>query len=172
MKITTYTILALIGLGVVVGSCSNPLDVLGPRDRRKIVSDQWNQLDVTYWVYTARADQEVKRTFTISDSSIIERFKSELDIQQTTGLSIGTGNQLKFKGANTEIWHGDIVFEDTLYLSLSEDAWRSYKFTLKDSSFYRDLREVCAANERMYHPKATSKHIKLRSNLQFDYPKL
>jgi hypothetical protein len=172
MKISISTFLASIGLAALFASCANPLDVLGPRDKRKIVSDQWSQLDVTYWVFTAKDSQEFERKFTISDSSVITRFKSELHLRRTEGLSIGTGSQLVFKGADGEIWQGDIVFEDTLYLSLSEDAWRSYKFTLKDGAFYDDLREVCAANERKYHSNATSKHIKLRSNLRFEYPKL
>ena len=172
MKNSTLTIFATVGLAFVFNSCDNPLDVLGPRDKPKIVSNQWNQLDVTYWVFTTKGDQEVERTFTVIDSSIIDRLKSELHSRRTEGLSIGTGKQLVFKGADGDFWHGDIVFEDTLYLSLSEDAWRSYSFTLKDSEFYRDLRKVCAANERKYHPEATFKHIKLRSNLRFDYPKL
>lgn len=172
MKILTLTILALVGLIVFVGSCTNPLDVLGPRDKRKIVSDRWNQLDVNYWVFTGKGDQEIERTFTVSDPSIIARLKSELHLRHTEGLSIGTGSQLVFKGTDGDLWHGNFVFEDTLHLSLSEDAWRSYRFTLKDSAFYHDLREVCAANERKFHPKATSKNIKLRSNLRFDYPKL
>ncbi len=172
MKTPTLIVLALVSLVVLVGSCGNPLDVLGPRDKRKIVSDRWNQLDITYWVFTVKEDQEVERRFTVSDPNIIARLKSELHLQKTEGLSIGTGKQLVFKGTDGDFWHGNFVFEDTLHLSLSADAWRSYRFTLKDSAFYRDLREVCAANERKFHPKATSKHIKLRNNLRFDYPQL
>jgi hypothetical protein len=161
---------AYIGLALLIPSCG--LSVLGPMDKPKLVSEKWNQIDVTYWVFTVHGNQEVERKFTISDPSTITRLKSELHFQRTKGLSIGTGNQLAFKGMNGDIWHGSIVFEDTLHLSLSEDAWRSYVFTLKDSSFYSDLRAICVTNERKYHPKANSEHIKLRSNLEFDYPKL
>ncbi|HEY1120960.1 MAG TPA: hypothetical protein VGE67_05150, partial [Haloferula sp.] len=150
----------------------NPLDVLGPRDKPALVPGEWSQIEVTYWVFTTSREKEIQRSFTIKDSAAIDRIKSGIKVSKVDGLSIGTGRQLVLKGAKGEVWHGDVVFEDTLYLSLSADGWRSYKFELSGSELYDELRAACAKNERRYHPKATPGHIKLRSNLAFDYPRL
>jgi hypothetical protein len=148
------------------------LDVLGPRDKPDLVSDGWNQIQVTYWVFTTSPEKEIQRSFTIEEPASIDRIKSGIKVSKVDGLSIGTGRQLVLKGAKGEVWHGDVVFEDTLYLSLSADGWRSYKFELSGMGLYDELRAACAKNERRYHPKATPDHIKLRSNLAFDYPRL
>lgn len=168
----TLISITLLIITVLLTSCGSPFGLLGPIDNPQIASDRWNKLDVTYSVFRAKDDKELKRTFTVSDPTLIDRLKTELIIDKTSGLSIGTGDQLVFKGHENAIWHGDIVFEDTLYLSLSDDSWRSYKFTLEDYDFYSYLREVCAANEKKYHPLVTPKHIKLRNNLIYTYPKL
>ena len=164
-------VITIIWLFVLV-ACSNPLDILGPRDKPQIVSDDWNQIEVTYWVYTKDSKKSVERNFTVSNQAVIQQLKGTLTPIDTSGLSIGTGRQLIFKNGSDETWHGDVVFEDALYLSLSADAGRSYKFVLGDISFYNQIRQLCAANERKTHPEATAKHIKLRTNLSFDYPKL
>lgn len=163
---------AFCAVAVLVTGCASPLDILGPRDKPRIASSQWNQIRVTYWVYTKIQNDEIRRTFTISDPIIISKLKSKLQIHKTDGLSIGSGSQLVFKNQNNDIWHGDFVFEDTLYLALSSNGWRSYKFTLKDYEFYNEVRSICALNEKKYYPEATSSHIKLRSNLSFEYPRL
>lgn len=163
--ITIIWLLALV-------ACNNPLDILGPRDKPQIVSDDWNQIEVTYWIYTKDSKKPVERNFTVSNLAVIEQLKGTLTPVDTNGLSIGTGSQLIFKNGSHEMWHGDVVFEDTLYLSLTADAGRSYKFVLADISFYNQIRELCATNERKIHPEATTEHIKLRGNLSFDYPKL
>ncbi len=163
---------AFCAIAVLVTGCANPLDILGPRDKPKIASSQWDQIRVTYWVYTKIQNKEIKRTFTIADPITISNLKTKLQSHKTEGLSIGSGSQLVFKNKNDDIWHGDFVFEDTLYLALSSDGWRSYKFTLRDYGFYDEVRSICALNEKKYHSKATSSHIKLRSNLRFEYPKL
>ena len=165
--------LTIIGLAVLVTSCGKVLDVLGPRDKPEIVSEQWNQIDVTYWVFIKEnPEQAIARTFTIEDPGLIDQLKTKLRVKKTDGLSIGTGNQLVLRGVNEDLWHGDIVFEDTIYMSLSSDGWRSYRFTLEDSRFYNELRDICALNERRFHPNATRDHVQLRSNLSVEYPKL
>ena len=171
--ITTPIAFALAAiLAMLFATCANPLDILGPRDNPKVVTDQWNQIRVIYWISSKKQGKEIERSFMITDPLLITRLKSKLIIRKTDGLSIGSGTQLVFKGPNGDVWHGDVVFEDTLYLAMSSDAWRSYCFTLESTDFYQELREICAQNERKYHPQATAKHIILRSNLSFDYPKL
>ena len=162
---------ALVGLSTFLNSCSNPLDVLGPGDKPKLVSDEWSQIQVNYWIHTRNQSEAVERTFIIDDPAAIRQMKLHLTVDKTEGLSIGTGDQLIFKGAKGNQWHGDIVFEDTLYLSLSSDAWKSYKFTLRGVGFYNQIRDACVTNEKHYHPDATIKHIKLRGNLAADYPR-
>ena len=166
------TIAILCGLAFIVASCANPLDILGPRGKPKIASEQWDQIQVTYWIFTKEQNEEIRRTFTISDQTSVSDLKTKLQVSKTEGLSIGSGSQLVFKSQNNEIWHGNFVFEDTIYMALSVDGWRSYKFTLTNTDFYDELRILCARNEKKYHPKATWKNIMLRSNLIFDYPKL
>lgn len=163
---------AFFALSVLLFSCSNPLDVLGPRDKPKLASGEWNQIEVTYWVFTASPEKEIQRSFTLEEPTAIDRIKSGMKASKVDGLSVGTRRQIVLKGAKGEVWHGQVVFEDTLYLSLSADSWRSYKFELSGSGPYDELRAACAKNERRYHPKATPEHIKLRSNLAFDYPRL
>jgi len=163
---------AFFALSIALLSCSNPLDVLGPRDKPDLVSGGWNQIQVTYWVFTKSPEKEIQRSFTIEEPAAIERIKSAIKLKKVDGLSVGTGRQLVFKGEKGEVWHGDVVFENALYLSLSADGWRSYKFELSGSGLYDELRAACAKNERRYHPKVTPDHIKLRSNLVFDYPRL
>jgi len=163
---------AFCAIAVWVTGCANPLDILGPRDKPRIASSQWDQIRVTYWVCTKIQNEEIKRTFTITDPIIISNLKSKLQSHKTDGLSIGSGSRLVFKNPNNDIWHGNFVFQDTLYLALSSDGWKSYKFTLKDNGFYNEIRSICALNEKKYHPKATSSHIKLLTNLRFEYPKL
>jgi len=153
-------------------SCGNPLDILGPRDKPDIASAQWDTLRVSYSIYTAGPDAEITRGFTITNQTEVAHLKSLMKVKEVSGLSIGTGNQLAFKKGETEVWHGDFCFEDTLYLSMTANAWRSYKFVLSGLGFYNELRRLCALNEKQYHPEATSEHIKLRTNLAFDYPKL
>ena len=153
-------------------ACDNPLRILGPRDKPQIVSDGWNQIQVTYWIYTKDSKKAIERNFTLSNQAIIEELKGALIPVETSGLSIGTDRQLIFKNDSDETWHGSFCFADTLYLSLSADAGRSYKFVLGDISFYNQIRQLCAANERKIHPEATVEHIKLQTNLSFDYPKL
>lgn len=156
----------------LLASCNNPLDILGPRDKPQIVSDQWDTLQVSYWVYTADPDAEVSRTFAITNQTEVIRLKSFMEVKEISGLSIGTGDQLIFKKGENGAWHGDFCFEDTLYLSMTKDAWRSYKFVLSGLGFYNELRGLCAMNERRFHPEATLEHIKLRRNLAVEYPKL
>lgn len=163
---------AISAIVVFVAACANPLDILGPRDKPKIASSPWNQIQVTYWIYTKYQTEEMERTFTIRDPMVVSNLKSKLQVHKTSGLSIGSGTQLVFKNQTGDIWHGDFVFEDTLYMALSSDDWKSYKFTLKDDEFYNEVRRICAQNEKKYHPKATASHIKLRSNLIFEYPRL
>ena len=166
------TIVILCGLAHIFVSCANPLDILGPRDKPKIASEQWNQIQVTYWIFTKGQNEKIQRTFTINDPAAVSDLKTKLQVSKTEGLSIGSGSQLAFKYQNNEVWHGEFVFEDTIYMALSEDGWRSYKFTLSNTDFYDELRILCAHNEKKYHPKASWKNIMLRSNLSFDYPKL
>lgn len=169
---TMWKMLTLALASCILSSGCNPLDILGPRDKPEIVSGQWDTLQVSYWVYTADPDAEVSRTFTITNQAELIRLKTLMEVKEISGLSIGTGNQLIFKKGKKGIWHGDFCFEDTLYLSMSTDAWRSYKFVLSGLGFYSELRRLSALNEKQYHPEATAEHIKLRSNLAVDYPRL
>ena len=173
MRITAMWLpLCLALASCLLSSCGNPLDILGPRDKPKIVSDQWDTLQVSYWVYTADPDAEVSRTFTITNQTEVIRLKSLMQVEEISGLSIGTGDQLIFKRGQKGIWHGNFCFEDALYVSMTEDACRSYKFVLSGVGFYDELRRLCALNERRFHPEATPEYIKLRSNLAVDYPRL
>jgi|GEM_PF-3575635 len=167
-----WKMLCLALASCLLSSCGNPLDILGPRDKPEIVSEQWDTLQVSYWVYTADPDAEVSRTFTITNQNELIRLKSIMDVKEISGLSTGTGDQLIFKRGEKGIWHGDFCFADTLYLSMSTDAWRSYKFVLSGLGFYTELRRLCAVNERHYHPEATPEHIKLRRSLAIDYPRM
>ena len=169
---STWPILSIALVSCLLASCNNPLDILGPRDKPQIVSDQWDTLQVSYWVYTADPDVEVSRTFAITNQTEVIRLKSLMEVKNIRGLSIGTGDQLIFKNGENGIWHGDFCFEDTLYLSMTKDAWRSYKLVLSGLGFYNELRRLCAMNERQFHPEATLDHIKLRRNLAVKYPKL
>lgn len=157
---------------MVFTACANPLDVLGPRDRPKIEAQAWNEIRVTYWIHTRRPDSIVERTFTVTNPQEIALLKSSLRTKKTSGLSIGTGTQLSFRNNGDEIWHGGFCFEDTLHLSQTKDGWRSYRMILDDDRFFDTLRELCARNEKKHHRKATIKHVKLRSNLSKEYPKL
>ena len=160
-------------LSIFLISCGNPLDVLGPRDKPDLITSfDWNNMQVVYWVYTTSSKRELKRTFLITDPSDIKKLKTMIKIKDVRGLSIGTGNQLIFRNGKNDVWHGDFCFENTIYMSLSKDGSRSYKFVLSGLEFYNELRKLCAQNEKQYHLDATYKHIKLRSNLIYDYPKL
>lgn len=173
MKKNICLIFTVTYLSLFLISCGNPLDVLGPRDKPNLITSfDWDNMQVVYWVYTTNSSREIKRTFIITKSSDINKLKSIINEKEVSGLSTGTNNQLIFRNGKNDIWHGGFCFENTLYMSLSKDGWRSYKFVLSGLEFYNKLRRLCAQNEKQYHQDATYKHIKLRSNLVYDYPKL
>lgn len=159
-------------LSLFLVSCNKPLDILGPRDKPDLASVKWDSIQVVYWVYTTDSSKEVKRTFTITEPSDMKKLRSMITVKEVSGLSTGTGNQLILKNRKNDVWHGNFCFEDTLHMSLTKDAWRSYRFVLSGLGFYNELRELCSQNEKQYHPEAMPEHIKLRSNLVYDYPKL
>ncbi len=172
VSVIAYHVLCVVPAALLLASCGNPSDILGPRDTPDISSTEWDSIQVTYWVYTTNTENALKRTFTVTEQPDVAALKSAMALKEVGGLSIGTSEQLVFRDGRKNLWHGDFCFEDTLYLSSSEDSWRSYRFVLSSLDFYEQLRTLCAANERQYHPEASPKHIKLRRNLAVDYPKL
>lgn len=153
-------------------SCGDPRDVLGPRDKPDLSAIAWNRLKVVYWIGTADSERITPRSFTIATPADVEALKSKMAVKEVSGLSVGTGRDLVFKNGEESLWHGDFCFEDTLYLSMTKDEWRSYKFVLSGIDFYNKLRELCAQNERQYHPEATSAHIILLPGHDDNCPKL
>lgn len=153
-------------------SCKNPMSILGPTDKPNIASNKWNQIQVTYWTNTTKSNVGIEKVFTILDAPTIEKLKLTLTPVETSGLSIGTDRQLLFKTRTNETWHGGFVFPNTLYLSLSADAGRSYKFVLEGNNFYDQIRQLCALNEATVHPNAKAEHINLLTNFEMNYPKL
>lgn len=170
---TTRWLLGFLVVMFLLVSCdSKNSTVLGPKDKPEIASDQWDSLQVYYWIRTAGPKREkITRKLVVADPAEILLLKSHLKkekMKDIQGLSVGNGNLLILKKGQKWVWHGEFVFEDRVDLSMQDDEWRSYMFTLKDRGFYHEVRKLCAANERKFHPEATEKHIQLCSN--FDDP--
>lgn len=152
-------------------SCGDARDVLGPRDKPDLSAIAWDRLKVVYWIGTADSERITPRSFTIVKPADVAALKAKMAVKEISGLSVGTGSYLVFKNGEESLWHGDFCFENTLYLSKTQDEWRSYKFVLSGIGFYDKLRELCAENERQYHPEATSAHIILLPGHENNGPK-
>ena len=126
-------------------------------------------ITITYWVNT-KTTNKLERVFTVTNPAAIEGVMTNLDINNISGLSIGTGNQLRFQENNGGSWHGGVVFENRINLSSTADKWRSYTIDLTNNGLFNAMRELCVQHERTYHPNATKQHIILRTNLKMEYP--
>ena len=154
---------------LICTSCGNPLDILGPRDKPDFRNMKMTAITITYWVNT-KTTNKLERVFTVTNPAAIEGVMTNLDINNISGLSIGTGNQLRFQENNGGSWHGGVVFENRINLSSTADKWRSYTIDLTNNGLFNAMRELCVQHERTYHPNATKQHIILRTNLKMEYP--
>ena len=166
MKIHLPTIIMAM---LICTSCGNPLDILGPRDKPDFRNKDMTAITITYWVNTT-TNNKLERAFTVTNPAAIEGIMTNLDIKNISGLSIGTGNQLRFHEQIGDSWHGGVVFENRINLSSTADRWRSYTIDLNGNGLFDTMLELCVQHEHTFHPDATKEHIILRSNLRKDYP--
>ena len=160
--------LCVILMAILICSSCGVIDILGPRDKPDFRNKDWTEISIKYWINTRTNRQE--RMFNVTNAMIIADIKDRMNIKKVSGLSIGVDDQLVLRERDGEIWQGNIVFENSIYICKRADNWYSYRLDFADCQLFQALVDLCVTNELKFHKGVTSKNIILRRNLDIDYP--
>jgi len=152
-------ILALLALMLYRSAAS----ILGPSDKPDFRNMQWEKMSVVYHVRVA--ENRMQRRKCELGREDVERARLAFSVFSIQGLSIGANDDLRITMANGDVWIGEFVFGDRVYLCLEREKYYSYALELCDRGFYDTLREVCLANEKRTVPGAGTNHIILNPGL-------
>ena len=147
------------------------INILGPRDKPDFANMDWDSVSITYQINTTTSTNPVTRTFIVTNTQAIADLRTRMVITKIHGMSIGLKGQLILHMRDGEIWDGSIRPEGVV-LSKRPDNWYTYSIDLADSRLFDGMLSLCASNEQIYHPNATTNNIMLYSIYGKEYPPL